>query len=59
MYYYVIYDMNDNIIAYLDTEEEVIYFTSIRKDHLRDRIKKGFCYYRDDSEFKKIYRFEV
>lgn len=58
MYYYVIYDLNDNIIAYLDTIDEVLFFTGIRKDHLKDRIKKGYCYYQDSNTYKVIYRFE-
>lgn len=59
MYYYVIYDLNDNIIAYLDTIDEVLSFTGIRKDNLVRRIKRGFCYYQDSDTYKKIYRFEV
>lgn len=56
--YYVIYDLNDNIIAYLDNEDEVISFTGIRKDNLRKRIKKGFCYYQYYDTYRKIYFFK-
>lgn len=55
--YYIIYDLSDNIIAYLDNEAEVISFTGIRKDHLRDRIKKGFCLYSYQNTYRKIYKF--
>lgn len=55
--YYVIYDLDDNIIAYLDNEEEVFRFTNIRKNNLRKRIKKGFCYYSYKDTYRKIYIF--
>lgn len=55
--YFVIYDLNDNIIAYCDNEIEVISFSGIRKDHLRDRIRKGFCYYKYKDTYRKIYKF--
>lgn len=57
MEYFVIYDLNDNIICYCDNETEVVSFTGIRKDHLRDRIKKGFCYYQYKNTYRKIYKF--
>lgn len=55
--YFVIYDLNDNIIAYCDNFEELIKFTQIRKDNLYNRISKGYCYYRRNNCYKKIYRF--
>lgn len=55
--YFVIYDLNDNVIAYLDSEEEVLIFTGIRKDNLRSRIKKGFCLYNYKNTYRKIYKF--
>ena len=55
--YFVIYDLNDNLIAYLDNEEEVLSFTGIRKDNLRSRIKKGFCLYQYLDTYRKIYIF--
>lgn len=57
MEYYVIYDLNDNIVAYCDSEKEVISFTGIRKDNLRKRIKKGFCYYQIGNSYNIIYKF--
>ncbi len=53
----MIYDMNDNIVAYCDSEEEVLSFTGIRKNNLRSRIKKGFCYYQTNDTYYKIYKF--
>lgn len=55
--YFVIYDLNDNIIAYLDSEDEVVEFTNIRKNNLRSRIKKGYCLYSYKNTYRKIYKF--
>ena len=60
MYYYVIYDLNDNIIAYLDNLDDLSNYTSVRKKELKYKLKKReYIYYNDNSTFKKIYRFEV
>ncbi len=57
MKYYVVYDLNDNIVAYCDTEDEVVNFTGIDKYNLRRRLKNGFCYYQFKKTYRKIYVF--
>lgn len=61
MDYYVIYDMNDNIIAYVDSLDELSRFVNRRKRQLKYDLKR-----RDSIQIQdgicntlKIYRFEV
>lgn len=57
MDYFVVYDLNDNLIAYLDNVYELIYFTGLRlydinykfknTDHIVARIsRKSFKIYK-------------
>lgn len=56
--YYVIYDLNDNIIAYIDTLEELAIFTNLRKKQLKYKLKnKSFIYYVFGDTYRKIYSF--
>lgn len=55
--YFVIYDLDDNIVAYLDNVKEVFDYTGIDIFNLYHRIKKGFCYYQSNGSYKKIYKF--
>lgn len=60
MYYYVIYDLNDNIIAYIDNIQELLNFVPVRKNNLIRKFKHSNVYFYQDSDtYKKIYRFEV
>ena len=38
--YYVIYDLNDNVVAYIDTLDELATFTNLRKKQLKYKLKK-------------------
>lgn len=56
--YFVIYDFNDNIIAYFDNIKELLDFTGIRKNNLYSRLKTKDCYYYlVNNTYHKIYRF--
>lgn len=56
--YFVVYDLNDNIIAYFDNIYELLNYTHVRKNNLMSRINKGQCYYYlDNDNYKKIYAF--
>lgn len=56
--YYVVYDLQDNIIAYIDSLEELAEFTNRRKKELKYKFKKRKCiYFKDNISFKKIYAF--
>ena len=55
--YFLVYDWDDNIVAYLDSVKEVVDFTGISIINLYNRIKKGYCYYRYQNTFRKIYKF--
>lgn len=58
MEYFVIYDKNDNIIAYCDNINELISYTGIRKNNLRSRLKTKDCYhYLNGNTYNLIYRF--
>ncbi len=58
MEYFVIYDLNDNIVAYCDNIEELITYTGIRKNNLRSRLKiKDYYYYLNNDSYNLIYRF--
>lgn len=58
MEHFVIYDLNDNIIAYIDNFEELSLFTQLRKRQLKYKLKnKNFIYYVYDNSYRKIYKF--
>ncbi len=58
MEYYVIYDLNDNIIAYINTLEELSLYTQLRKKQLKYKLKnKDFIYYIYSNTYRKIYKF--
>lgn len=58
MEHYVIYDLSDNIIAYIETLEELAFFTKLRKRQLKYKLKnKDFIYYAYDNSYRKIYKF--
>ena len=57
--YFVIYDLNDNLICYVDTLEELAEFTKLRKKQLKYKLKnKDFIYYIYQDTYRKIYRYE-
>lgn len=61
MYYYVIYDLKDNIIAYISNIFDLCNFTGLRKGDLVYKFKKSkkdYIYYNSNNCFNKIYRFE-
>lgn len=58
MEYFVIYDLNDNIIAYCDNIEELLKYTGVRKNNLYSRLKaKNYYYYLSNDTYNLIYRF--
>ena len=58
MEYYIVYDLNDNIIAYCDNITELINFTGLRKSQVKYKFnKREFLYYRCNKKYLKIYRF--
>lgn len=58
MEHYVIYDLSDNIIAYIESLEELSIFTKLRKKQLKYKLKnKDFIYYTYDNSYRKIYKF--
>ena len=58
MEYYVIYDLKDNVIAYIDTLDELASFTSLRKKQLKYEFKnRDFVYYLFNGTYRKIYKF--
>lgn len=58
MEYYVIYDLNDNIITYCDDLTELSSFVNLLKKHLKFRFKnRDFIYYIYGDTYRKIYKF--
>lgn len=58
MNYFVIYDLYDNIIAYIDSLEELSIFTNLRKKQLKYKLKnKDIIYYIYDNSYRKICKF--
>lgn len=58
MEHFVIYDLNDNIIAYIENFEELSLFTQLRKRQLKYKLKNNdFIYYVYDNSYRKIYKF--
>lgn len=58
MEHFVIYDLEDNIIAYVDSLEELSLFTKLRKRQLKYKLKnKNFIYYIYGNSYRKIYKF--
>lgn len=58
MNHFVIYDLCDNIIAYIDSLEELSVFTKLRKKQLKYKFKnKNIIYYIYDNSYRKIYKF--
>lgn len=58
MEYFVIYDKDENIIAYCDNIDELISYTGIRKNNLKSRLKiKDYYYYLFNGSYNLIYRF--
>ena len=56
--YYVIYDLKDNVIAYLDNLDELIAYTGLRKKQVVYKFKlKEFLYYISGNSYLKIYKF--
>ena len=58
MYYYCVYDINDNLICYLDNAQELVNFSGIRSCDINYRFKgRVFIVKYIDNVFYKIYRF--
>ena len=56
--HYVIYDLDDNIVAYIDSIEELSLFTNLKKKYLKFHFKdRTFLCYVYDNSYRKIYRF--
>lgn len=58
MEYYVIYDLNDNIVAYCDNLKELSKFTNRREREFRYRFKnRDVVFYLYFDTYRKIYKF--
>lgn len=57
MEYYVIYDINDNIIALCEDLDELSKFVNRRKKELKYRLKNKSIYYIEVPKILKIYKF--
>ena len=57
MYYYVIYDKNDNLIAFCDNLDELAKFVDRRKKELKYRLKNKNEYHIEVPNLLKIYKF--
>lgn len=58
MQYFVIYDLKDNIIAYIDNIKDLLLFTGVRKNNLVNGLKKNNVYwYKCGNTYNKIYSF--
>ncbi len=55
--YFVIYDKNDNIIAYIDNIDDLALFVNRRKKQLKYKFKTRNCVYIQDKHLLKIYKF--
>ncbi len=61
-YFYVVYDLNDNIICYLHNNIELCLFTGIRSRDLNYRFKisgKNYILTRVFNEELKVYRYAI
>lgn len=59
-YYFVMYDMHDNLICYFETYRELLNELKILKKHLVEKFKKAKDFIVVVLNFKKykIYKFE-
>lgn len=57
MDYYVIYDKNDNLIAFCENLDELSEFVNRRKKELKYRLKNKNKYYIQVPNLLKIYKF--
>lgn len=57
MEYYVVYDFNDNIIAYCNDLDELSIFVNRRKKELKYRFKNKDIFYVQVPKILKIYKF--
>lgn len=57
MEYYVIYDKNDNLIAYCENIEELSNFVKRRKKELKYRFKNKNLFNIQEPNYLKIYKF--
>lgn len=56
--YFVIYDLHDNIIAYVKDLDDLAEFTGCRKKQLKYQFKSSNCvYYHFYNTYRKIYKF--
>lgn len=58
--YYVIYDLNDNIVAYLDDINDLSKCTGLRKKDINYKFKKSllsYIYVVFDNSKYKVFRF--
>lgn len=54
----MIYDFNDNIIAYIDNLDELSNFTNFKKKYLKFHFKnRNFLNYIYNNSYRKIYKF--
>ena len=55
--YYVIYDKNDNLIAYCENLDELSKFVNRRRKELKYRFKSKQVFNIQIPKFLKIYKF--
>lgn len=57
--YYLIYDLNDNLIAYIDTKKELSNFTGLRIKDINYKFKqKNHIYSFLNKKIYVIYKFK-
>lgn len=58
MEYFVIYDLKDNLVAYIESLDELAIYTNLKKKQLKYKLKnKEFIYYIANNCYQKIYKF--
>lgn len=57
MDYYIVYDKNDNIIAFCENLDELAKFVDRRKKELKYRLKNKNEYHIEVPNLLKIYKF--
>lgn len=58
MEYYVIYDLKDNLVCYIETKEELSCYTGLRLRDINYKFKrKNFVLIKRNKQLLKIYKF--
>lgn len=56
--YFVVYDLNDNLICYIETKKELSFFTGLRLKDINYKFKnKNWVLFKRNKQLLKIYKF--